>query len=172
MAPLIAPAQALMELDKGEISFVSDAPLELISASTTDFNMLVDTAKGEFAIRIPIKGFTGFNSALQQEHFYENYMETEKYTSAVFTGKILELLTYQPDTFAVTVKGNLKIHGQTAMRIMEVACSWTSPEVLAIESAFMVPLADHGIEIPRIVYQKIAEEISVRISAQLIFRED
>ena len=165
-------AQGLLELKEGEITFVSEAPLELIRAATTDFNMLVDTASSEFAIRIPIQGFAGFNSALQQEHFNENYMETDKYTTAVFTGKILDPLTYRPELFSVTVKGNLKIHGQSAMRIMEVACTWKSPKVLAIESSFTVPLADHGIEIPRIVYQKIAEEISVNISAELNFRDE
>ncbi len=172
MAPWLASAQSLLELDKGEISFVSDAPLELISASTTDFKMLVDTGASEFAIRIPISGFTGFNSALQQEHFYENYMETDKYATASFTGKILSPLTYQPDTFAITVKGDLKIHGQTAMRVMEVNCLWADREHLEIKSEFIVPLADHGIEIPRIVYQKIAEEISVRMSGTLTFRKD
>lgn len=170
--PGLTRAQPLLSLATGEISFVSDAPLELIKASTTDFKILVDTSESEFAIRIPIAGFVGFNSPLQQEHFYENYMETDKYSSAVFSGKILDPLTFRPDTFRVTVKGNLNIHGKSAMRIMEVNCFWETPERLSIESAFKVPLADHGIEIPRIVYQKIAEEIAVQISAKLIFRDE
>lgn len=160
-------AQNLFELETGEINFVSDAPLELIKAKNESFQFLIDTAIGEFALSIPISKFNGFNSALQQEHFFENYMETDKYPSATFTGRVLDDLKYRTGSFDVIVRGQLNIHGIKKERIIEASCEWITPERLTVTSTFTVPLADHNIEIPRIVFQKIAEIIKVDIQAEL-----
>ena len=160
-------AQNLFELETGEINFVSDAPLELIKAKNESFQFLIDTAKGEFAISIPISKFIGFNSALQQEHFFENYMEIDKYQSATFSGKILDDLYYRNGAFDIIVRGQLNIHGIKKERIIEATCEWVSPGKLRVNSSFTLPLADHNIEIPRIVFQKIAEIIKVDIQADL-----
>ena len=161
-------AQSLFALQEGEINFVSEAPLELIQAKNASFQFLIDTAIGEFALSIPISKFNGFNSALQQEHFFENYMETDKYQSATFTGRILDDLKYRSGSFDVIVRGQLNIHGVKKERIIEASCEWVTPQKLRVISTFTVPLADHNIEIPRIVFQKIAEIIKVDILAELV----
>lgn len=160
-------AQNLFVSKSGRIDFVSEAPLELIKAHNESFKFLIDTVKKEFAISIPIGEFNGFNSALQREHFFENYMEIEKFRNATFTGKILDNLNYRPDPFVVLVRGELHIHGVKKERIIEAECEWINQEQLRIIASFKVPLADHNIEIPRIVYQKIAEVIDVAVEADL-----
>lgn len=163
----LAEGQSLLKLSSGTIEFVSEAPLELIRASTSSFKAVIDTSKGEFAISIPIKSFVGFNSSLQQEHFYENYMETDQYTNASFTGKILEPLTYSDAPFDLTMKGQLEIHGIKKSRVVNATAKWTNSKTLQISSSFQIPLADHDIDIPRVVYQKIAEVINVSVNAKL-----
>ncbi|NEN22994.1 YceI family protein [Cryomorpha ignava] len=160
-------SQNLLELENGSINFVSEAPLELIKAENESFQFLIDTAKGEFALSIPISKFNGFNSALQQEHFFENYMEIDKYQTATFTGRILDDLNYRTGAFDIIVRGQLNIHGIKKERIIEANCEWITPQKLRVISTFTVPLADHNIEIPRIVFQKIAEIIKVDIQADL-----
>lgn len=164
---MAATAQNLYHFNTGRIAFVSDAPLELIAAETDAFQFVVDTAAREFAIRIDVRGFEGFNSALQQEHFRENYMEVDRYPHAVFTGKILEPMSLRPDPFTITVKGPLTIHGRATERIIEATCRYGPDGELLVSAEFEVPLSDHDIEIPRIVHQKIAERIHVDFKAEL-----
>lgn len=153
--------QSLFESKSGHIHFISDAPLELIEAETESFRMLVDTAKMEFAITIPVRSFAGFNSPLQQQHFYENYMETDQYESATYAGKILGDISFSPDTLQLTAKGKMIIHGVDKLRIIPVKGIWKDDNSLQLVSEFVIPLKDHNIDIPRVVYQKIAEDIRV-----------
>ena len=160
-------AQGLFQSNQGRIHFVSEAPLELIEAETETFQIIVDTVKMAFAVTMQIESFKGFNSALQQEHFYENYMEIDLYPKAIFTGKILNSLSDNSKSSKVKVKGSLTIHGVEKQRVIEANFDWTEEGNLLVEAVFTVPLEDHEIEIPRIVYQKIAEEINVSVTALL-----
>ncbi len=166
-AQVICAAQSQFHLASGRIDFKSEAPLELIAAGTSTFRAVVDVTKGEFAIIIPIRNFIGFNSPLQQEHFYENYMEIESFSDATFSGKILEPVQYSENPYTITLKGQLSIHGVKKQRIIEATCTWPDRATIMIVGAFQVPLADHNIEIPRVVFQKIAEVIDVNVTATL-----
>src|SRR4051812_21099456 len=90
---LTAAAQRL-QTRTAEISFTSNAQLEVISASSTKVVGIINTSNSEFAFRVEIRSFNGFNSELQRQHFYENYMETEKFPTASFSGKIIEQIDF------------------------------------------------------------------------------
>jgi hypothetical protein len=157
--------------ETGNITFVSDAPLELISAESKKLKGAVDPKKLTFAFQLDVRTLKGFNSPLQQEHFYENYIESEKYPVASFSGKIIEKVDFNvPGNLPVRAKGILKIHGIEQERIIN--CNLTiKKDGFQVSSEFIVPLADHDITIPKLVYQKIAEEIKVTIEAELSLKE-
>ena len=83
------PSQ-LYTVTNGKISFRSDAPLEVIRASSSEMIGLIDIDKKNFSLKVQVHSFQGFNSPLQKEHFNENYMESDKYPEASFKGKIIE----------------------------------------------------------------------------------
>ena len=151
----------------GFVKFTSDAPLELIEAENKQLSGVLDIEKRTLAFKVKIQGFQGFNSALQREHFNENYMESDGFPESTFSGKIIEDLDLsKPGEYNVRVKGMLLIHGIGKERII--------PGKLTVKSSgidlacnFEVPLVDHDIVIPRIVYQKIAEVIRVQVKATL-----
>ena len=94
----------------GKATFTSNAPLEIISASSEILSGAIDLESDKFAFRIENKSFIGFNSALQQEHFYENYIETDKYKYSSFQGKIIEKIdTTITESQQVRAKGILSI---------------------------------------------------------------
>lgn len=152
---------------KGYIAFTSDAPLELIQARSTGLKGVIDKAKNRFAFTIDMQGFEGFNSPLQREHFNENYLETRLYPKANFSGKIIEAVDWDAEgTYQVRAKGKLKIHGEMQERIIKSELT-ISKKAVKIRSTFKVPLEDHKIGIPKIMFQKIAEHINVTIEAEI-----
>lgn len=155
----------LLRTREGTIAFKSNAPLEVIEASSTALEGIIDPAKGTFAFSAPIRSFQGFNSPLQREHFNENYLESDKYPRATFSGKIIEEIDFTRDgRFEVRAKGKLNVHGREQERIIRSTVDIKNGTI-QVSSSFTVLLEEHDIAIPKIVYQKIAEEIQVTVAA-------
>jgi len=153
--------------ENGKITFKSDALLEVIQAKSGKLRGAIDPANNTFAWSVEIRSFEGFNAPLQREHFNENYMESPKYPRASFTGKIIEKVDFQKDgVYVVRAKGKLSVHGVEQERIIKSTLEVKASK-LTVRSAFTVPLSDHNISIPKIVHQKIAEEIEVSVEAAL-----
>ncbi len=167
LSSIALQAQKKFTTEKGEVSFTSNAKLELINASSKKIQGIVDPATGQFAFIVKIQSFEGFNSNLQREHFNEKYMETDKYYDATFAGKVIETIDFTKDgTYDVRAKGTLTIHGKKQSRIIPSKLV-ISKGTLTIESNFNIPLADHDIQIPQIVSEKIATEIIVKLNVSM-----
>lgn len=165
--PAIPYAQKRLAIQQSDMSFTSNAELELIKASSDQVKGLIDPGTNQFAFTVDIKTFQGFNSSLQREHFNEKYMESDKYPQARFSGKIIEKIDFATDgSYAVRAKGDLDIHGQKQTRIIKAKVT-VDNGVVYLQSHFFVPLADHNISIPTIVSQKIATEIEVDFKATM-----
>ncbi len=151
----------------GQASFRSDAPLEIIKASSKNLAGAINISDRSFSFLVPTKTFEGFNSGLQKTHFNEDYMETDTYPNSTFKGKIIEEVDLSvPGTYKVRAKGKMYIHGVENDRI--IRCDLiVSEKKIDVRAAFTVFLADHKISIPSILNQKIAEEIKVEISFSL-----
>lgn len=152
----------------GTIIFWSDAPLELIKASSTKLKGVFNAEQKRFAFTMNVNTFKGFNSPLQQEHFNENYLESDKYPRASFEGKIIEDIDLKRDgQYNIRAKGNLTIHGVVQERIIKCELSIKN-KVIRVKSNFTVLLADHNITIPKVVNEKLASLIKVEVKAELI----
>jgi len=100
-----------------------------------------------------------------EEHFNENYIESDKFPKATFKGKIQEHIDPSKDgTYPVTVTGDFQVHGVTQTRTITGNLK-VSGGVVTMTSEFMVKCADHHIDIPQIVFHHIAESIRIRVSA-------
>jgi len=159
--------RTLLQCDQGKVQIRSEAPLELIEAQSNKLRGVIDTAGQSFAWSVELKSFNGFNSPLQREHFNENYLESTRFPKASFSGKIIEKIDFQRDgVYNVRAKGKFAAHGVEQERIIKSRLTVKKGKVI-VHSTFTVLLADHDITIPRIVYQKIAEEVTVTIDAEL-----
>ena len=157
----------IFNVQKSAISFRSDAPLELIKATSSELRGIIETDKKEFAFSVSIKSLQGFNSSVQKEHFNENYLESDKYPTAVFKGKIIEDVDFtKNNTFSVRAKGILTVHGIPKERIIKSDLTIRNG-IISIRSNFTVLLADHNIPIPKVVHEKLASEIKVDVNAEL-----
>ncbi len=149
-----------------EISFFSSSPLENIEAVNKAAKPILNTSTGDIQVRIVMRGFQ-FEKALMQEHFNENYVESDKYPNAIFKGKVNEKIDYTKDsTTKITVTGVLNMHGVEKENIIAGTLTVKGKQIL-IEGKFMIHIADHNIKIPNVVVKNIAEDVEVKINARL-----
>lgn len=168
LASNVAAPPLRYSVNTGTIVFRSDAPLELVKASSNQLKGIFDAEKKQFAFTLNVNTFKGFNSPLQQEHFNENYLESNKFPRASFEGKIIEDVDLKKNGFYnIRAKGNLTVHGVTQERIIKCELNIKN-NIVSIKSNFTVLLADHNITIPKVVHEKLASEIKVEVNAELI----
>ncbi len=152
----------------GQVYFLSDAPLEIISATSMNLTGALNIKERKFSFSIPVNTFEGFNSSLQKIHFNNDYLETDVYPNATFKGKLIEEVDLSiPGEYKIRSKGKLNIHGVYYDRIIRCEVIVT-PGIIKVDARFTIFLDEHNIKIPSILNQKIAEEIKVEIKFDLV----
>lgn len=154
----------LYKAESRSVKFYSHTALEDISAVDTTAILLLNTTTGDVVVSMNIKGFD-FPNELMEEHFNENYMESEKFPKASFKGKINEKVDYKKDgTYAVTITGTLGMHGVEKARTIPATLVVKGGKI-TVDCKFMVALKDHNVAIPSAVGAKIAESVEVTVHA-------
>ncbi|OUD34848.1 YceI family protein [Flavobacterium sp. FPG59] len=146
----------------GNIKFQASMPsFEEVAAENKSVSAVLEQSTGDFAALVLIKGFR-FKVALMEEHFNENYMESEKFSKATLKGKIEDFdvskITTTPKNF--TLKGDLTIHGKTKTVSVIIKVAKVANGVNATGS-FEVKPEDFNIDIPSIVSKKIADKVKI-----------
>jgi len=152
----------------GTITFFSSTPVEDIKAENFGVMAILDAETGQLEFSLLMKSFN-FKKALMQEHFNENYVESDIYPKSTFKGEVLNLSDIDfsaPGTYPVQVKGQLTIHGETRDVTTDGEIV-VSEKGVALKAEFPVKPADYKIEIPKVVENKIAQEILVTVSTEL-----
>lgn len=142
------------------IRFFSDAPLEDIEAVNEEARSVFDLETKKIVATVPITGFQ-FEKKLMQEHFNENYLESDKYPQATLTAELLDLDLNDPEK-EVTARGELTIHGQTNEVTLKGTVVKNGDQVI-IDTVFMIELKDYKIKIPKAVFYNIAENVEVTV---------
>lgn len=152
----------------GHIRFYSETPVETIEAHNRQVNSALDIVSGDFVFKVLMKSFE-FEKALMQEHFNENYVESDKFPNATFKGKVQNIqdidLTATGEQQA-EVAGDLTIHGIT-QAIQTKGIFTVEKDQLHGIAIFIIKPADYGIKIPTPVVNNIAEEIEVTVTIKL-----
>jgi hypothetical protein len=161
---LAANAQKYMTKN-GFIGFYSHTSIEDIKADNNQVASVLDTGTGDLVFQVLIKSFH-FEKALMEEHFNENYLESEKYPKATFKGKITNLSSVnfsKPGTYDVTVEGDLTIHN-TTNRVNIKGTIEVVTDGINASSKFNIVPEDYKIEIPGVVREKINKDLEVTVS--------
>jgi hypothetical protein len=146
----------------GFIGFYSKTPLEDIRAENNQVYSVLDGASHRIAFAVLLKGFL-FTKELMQDHFNENYVESDKYPKATFSGSCSGDMDLTKDgTYQVIIKGNLTLHGVTKP-IETTAQMDVKNTHIKGSSAFKLKPEDFNISIPAIVREKIASEMDVKV---------
>lgn len=153
----------------GYIWFFSSAPLENIEAHNKSVKAIVDMSTGEIVVKVPIIRFK-FDKSLMEEHFNENYLESDKYPSATFKGRFLDIRSVDYTAgkkYNIYAKGDLDIHGVTNDIKERALLEIVNDKTIKISGAFKVLLEDYDIKIPKMVVKNIAEIVDVNVDLTL-----
>lgn len=148
----------------GYISFFSHTPLETIKAENNQVVGALDLSTGEMAFQALIKSFH-FERALMEEHFNENYLESDKIPKSTFKGKITNLSSVdftKKGTYKVTVEGDMTIHDVTNNIKTEGTIEVVDGGING-NSKFMIVPEDYKITIPGVVRDKIDKQFEVTV---------
>jgi polyisoprenoid-binding protein YceI len=151
----------------GMVGFHASTPLEDITAENDQVYVIVDVSKKQLAFSSLLKGFI-FPKELMQEHFNENYVESDKYPKATFTGSFSgDVDLHKEGRYAVRVKGELSVHNTTKM-VEAPATLEVKGGTLIATAQLVVKPEDFQIAIPSVVRNKIAKEVTVNVNANCI----
>lgn len=154
----------------GNINFdaTSSTSPDRVEGVNRSATCVMDTKSGVIQFAVLMKGFQ-FEKALMEEHFNENYVESDKFPKAEFRGQIVnnEKVNYTKDgTYPVTVKGKLSIHGQT--KDVETAGKLVvAGGKINTDAVFEVLLQDYDISIPGIVADKVSKSAKISVKCSL-----
>jgi len=157
-------AQDKMVTKTGKVTFEASVPaFEEVKATNNGVTFVLNSKTGEIASLAMMKGFR-FKLALMEEHFNENYVESDTYPKATFKGNIANFdagaLTATAKDY--TIKGKLELHGK-AKDISIIAKIRKTDAGIEIISNFTVNTEDYAIAIPSVVKSKVSNKVAVRI---------
>jgi hypothetical protein len=161
---IASSAQDRMLTRTGSISFYSKTPLENIQANTQTAVSVLDKKTGKIEFSVLIKSFT-FEKALMQEHFNENYLESDKFPKSTFRGQIDDpgKINFDKDgKYLVSVTGELILHGQVQALTTAAMITIIKGEPSA-DAEFTITLADYKITIPSLVKDKISKTVKISV---------
>jgi hypothetical protein len=164
-----ALAQGKYFTRSGKIFFkCTKSSIEKIEATNKSTTAVLDIKTGQFQFAVLMKGFE-FERALMQEHFNENYVESEKFPKAEFKGQVInyaEVAFDKDGTYPVKVKGILTIHGVS--KEMETAgIIQVKQGKLLTKADFILLLSDYNISIPSLVSDKISNTVNISVDCLL-----
>lgn len=152
--------------DATSISFFSKSPLEDIDATSKKVTVVMKTTTNDIQFAVPMISFK-FPKPLMEEHFNENYVESTKFPSCTFKGKINETIDFTKDgEHKVTVKGTMNLHGVTK-EVESTGTITVKGTDIIVASTFKIKIADYNIKVPSLYVQNIAEIVDVKVNATL-----
>lgn len=157
-------AQEKMISKSGIITFEASVPsFEEVKATNNSVTFVLNLTTGEIASLALMKGFR-FKVALMEEHFNENFIESDHYPKAIFKGKIdnFDSNTLTDVAKDFIIKGTLELHGKSK-NISITAKIRKTTLVYIVSSNFSVNASDFNIVIPAVVKDKLTNKINVQI---------
>lgn len=153
----------------GHIRFFSSAPLEDIEANNYQVNAAIDANTGQLVFKVLMKAFQ-FEKALMQEHFNENYVNSDKFPNATFDGKVvnIEEIDFEaPGEYEAQIEGKLTIKGETNKVSDKGTFKIIDNDNVEGKTVFMIKLDDYDIKIPGAVIDNISETIEITVDIKL-----
>lgn len=166
----IATSQNKYLTKSGVLNFEASVPsFEEVAAKNNSVTAILNAENGDIAALAFVKAFR-FKNVLMEEHFNENYAESDNYPKATFKGKIdkLDVDALSEKNSPHSIDGSLTFHGITKdIKDISLTIKMSDNNII-LSGSFKVIVSDYNIEIPRIVANKLSDEVSVVFVFELV----
>lgn len=152
----------------GSITFDASGALEDIKAENKKATFVLDAKTGAIELAVLLKAFS-FERALMQEHFNENYVESDMYPKSTYKGKITNFSDVDlshDGSYPVKISGKLTLHGDTK-ELPAKGIFIVKDGKVSGTASFTITLSDFDIEIPAIVKDKISKTVNIHVDVWL-----
>lgn len=149
----------------GNTSFsASVKTFEPVYAENNSSTFVLNTNDGQVAGLVFIQSFN-FRLALMQEHYNENYMDSDIYPKSIFKGKILNFYFDELNNKSrkYTLEGELEIKGKKQIVKTIIRIKKANSNIL-ISGQFKLDPTDFNIKIPKITRKKISDSVTIKIN--------
>ena len=153
---------------KGKVYFNATAKLEKVEATNRSTIAVIDSKTGNIQFSVMLKAFE-FEKALMQEHFNENYVESDKFPKSEFIGQLTNnaSINYTKDgTYPTKAKGKLTLHGVTKDVEADGKIIVQGGKV-SLNADFVILLSDFKVEIPGLVKENISNNTKISVDCQM-----
>ena len=127
----------------------------------------IDTKTGTVAFEVAIKNFS-FSNPMIQDHFNTaGWMDSEKYPTAIFKGKVTDpsAINFEKDgTYEAGVEGDLTIRGVTKP-VKTTASVKIDGKKISSKSVFKIKLEDYNISGSAVAAGKVSTEPTITVLA-------
>lgn len=164
---LVTQAQDRYLTKIGSVNFEASVPsFEEVAAKNNSVTAIINTATNEFAALVLVKGFR-FKNALMEEHFNENYAESNLYPKATFKGSVIGNKLKDNISGTYNIEGDLTFHGITkSIKNIPIKITFEN-DTITIKGTFSIKASDYEIKIPNIVKNKVSDIVKVNINFTL-----
>lgn len=147
-------------LSSSSLKFKGTTQITDVEAESKSVKGVLEIDTKKFTFKVDMLSFA-FENSMMRDHFNEKYVESEKFPTAEFSGKILnEVNLAQDGTHEVSAKGKLTVHGETQNRTISVKLDIKGGKITA-DSEFYVKMADHKITVPSMAVAKLGEAVKL-----------
>jgi len=149
----------------GTVIFEASVPsFEEVKAKNETTTAILNTKNGNFAALVLVKGFR-FKNALMEEHFNENYAESDEFPKATFKGEIYNFSVDNINEEELIYSGSLTFHGKTKVLSNEVLKMVLNQDgTISMTGSLKVDVSDFDIKIPKVVSNKLSEKVLIAYS--------
>ena len=161
-------AQERLICRNASVRFFSKMPLENIEAVNNQGLSVIDPKSGNIEFSVLLKSFI-FPNALMQEHFNENYVESDKFPKTTYKGVVVNnsSINYAKDgSYPAKVKGKLTMHGETKEIETEGTITIKNGKI-GVAATFPALLSDYKVGIPQLVADKVAKTAKISVDCTL-----
>lgn len=150
----------VLSFHHGKVAFYTSSMVSDIDAISEEVAVKLDLSTGTVDIKIPIQSFE-FEYEMMQDHFNEEYLESDKYPDATFQGKVTQDLSNIVEKQEIDVSGALTIHG-VSKEITFKATIEQKEGFTLVKCKFPIVFKDFKVEEPSILTKSVATDVEVK----------
>lgn len=151
-------SEKTLYVQEAKVLFTSTTDEETIKGIGKKAKGTISLSENKFEITIDVSDWKTANK-LQTRHMHDNYIESETFPTITYSGTIQ---SFKKETGEAQLIGDLQFHGVTKKNFQTTGKLTAKNGDYFYTSEFIINLKEFKIEIPKLLFLKVNENIKVQ----------